>query len=285
MQQKLLIIGRSGQLAQEILQLCPEAIAWGRQELGDINSALIERIAEFAPSGIINAAAYTAVDQAEQEPEAAYLLNATLPALMAEAAKLLDIPLVQVSTDYVFDGTAHQPISVDASRQPCGVYGASKAEGEKLSLQGAPMNTCVIRTAWVYSSTGNNFVKTMLRLMQEKPALSVVADQIGTPTWAKGLAEACLYAANHGIVGIHHWTDLGVASWYDFAVAIQEIGIEKGLLDSAIPITPIPSSAYPTPAKRPFYSVLDKSTLFTDFENIEKIHWRKQLSAMMEQLQ
>ncbi len=192
--------------------------------------------------------------------------------------------MVHVSTDYVFNGHKGSPYLTDDPIEPQGAYGKSKAEGEKALLEILPEASCLIRTAWVYSSHGNNFVKTMLRLMTDKPQLSVIDDQIGTPTWAKGLAEVCVLAAENKTAGVYHWTDEGVASWYDFAIAIQELGIEKGLLSSAIPVLPIPSSQYPTPAKRPHYSVLDKQTAREAFASCKPSHWRKQLSIMLDDL-
>jgi len=192
--------------------------------------------------------------------------------------------MVHVSTDYVFNGHKGSPYLTDDPIEPQGAYGKSKAEGEKALLEILPEASCLIRTAWVYSSHGNNFVKTMLRLMAEKPQLGVIDDQIGTPTWAKGLAEACISAAENKTVGVYHWTDEGVASWYDFALAIQELGVEKGLLDTDIPVLPIPSSQYPTPAKRPHYSVLDKQSAREAFASCKPTHWRKQLASMLDEL-
>jgi dTDP-4-dehydrorhamnose reductase len=142
----------------------------------------------------------------------------------------------------------------------------------------------IVRTAWVYSANGNNFVKSMLRLMQEKPQLGIVYDQVGTPTWAKGLAQwLWTIAAKPEVTGTYHWTDAGVATWYDFAIAIQELGLEKGLLSNAIPVLPISTSAYPTPAKRPAFSVIDKSSA-EEVSGLNTTHWRKQLSSMMDEI-
>ena len=192
--------------------------------------------------------------------------------------------MVHVSTDYVFNGHKGSPYLPSDPIEPQGTYGKSKAEGEKALLAILPEASCLIRTAWVYSSHGNNFVKTMLRLMADKPQLAVIDDQIGTPTWAKGLAEVCVSAALNKTVGVYHWTDEGVASWYDFALAIQELGIEKRLLDNTVPVLPIPSSQYPTPAKRPHYSVLDKQTSRETFTSCRPTHWRKQLANMLDEL-
>ena len=156
-------------------------------------------------------------------------------------------------------------------------------KGEQAVLNILKDQSLIIRTAWLYSSHGNNFVKTMLRLMKEKQSLNVIDDQIGTPTWANGLAQVIWIAIEKQLTGIFHWTDAGVASWYDFAMAIQEEGIDAGLLDHAIPIFPIPSSLYPTPAKRPFYSVLDK-TAFWKALDIKPVHWRSQLRSMLKEV-
>jgi len=163
------------------------------------------------------------------------------------------------------------------------VYGHTKLAGE-LAIQAQLNNFVIVRTAWVYSTHGNNFVKTMLRLMAEKPQLGVVADQVGTPTWAYGLAQ-WLWAVidKPEVSGVFHWTDAGVASWYDFAIAIQELALQNGLLKQTIPILPIPSSAYPTPAKRPSFSVMDKSSA-EKTSGIAAVHWRKQLAKMLDTL-
>ena len=284
---KIVVIGKSGQLAAELNQLLgDEAVFLGRNDV-DITDqqALASVLLAHNPDVIINSAAYTAVDKAESEPEEAYKLNASAVINLADICRLNRYFLVHVSTDYVFDGTKGSPYRTDDVIAPQGVYGKSKAEGEKALLDSLPNQSCLLRTAWVYSKYGNNFVKTMLRLMAEKSELKVIDDQIGSPTWAKGLAEACVYAARHRSAGVYHWTDEGVASWYDFALAIQEIGLEKNLLTNKVPIHPIPSSQYPTPAKRPHYSVLDKVSTRKAFADVGLKHWRKQLTDMMSSFQ
>ncbi|MCH2056126.1 MAG: dTDP-4-dehydrorhamnose reductase, partial [Thalassotalea sp.] len=256
-----------------------------RDDIDITNSDIIEAsLAPLSPDVLINASAYTAVDKAEEDTEACNAINAIAVKNLANFCKAHGAFMVHVSTDYVFNGHKGSPYLTDDPIEPQGAYGKSKAEGEKALLEILPEASCLIRTAWVYSSHGNNFVKTMLRLMADKPQLSVIDDQIGTPTWAKGLAEACVSAAENETVGVYHWTDEGVASWYDFAIAIQHLGIEKGLLSSAIPVLPIPSSQYPTPAKRPHYSVLDKQTAREAFASCKPTHWRKQLSDMLDEL-
>ncbi len=281
---KLVVIGKSGQLAWEIARLVPDAVCMGRDDM-DINSAedIAAKLAALKPEAVINASAYTAVDKAESDEENAYLLNQTAVANLAKYCKSNNVFFVHVSTDYVFNGEKGSPYTVDDAIEPQGMYGITKAAGEAEVTSVLPEASAILRTSWVYSSHGNNFVKTMLRLMAEKPQLGVIDDQIGSPTWAKGLARACVEAASQRTAGVYHWSDEGVCSWYDFAIAIQQLGLEKGLLQQAVPVKPIPSSAYPTPAKRPHYSVLDK-TLTRETFTSPLNHWREQLSAMMDEL-
>ena len=281
---KLVVIGKSGQLAWEIARLVPEAMCLGRDDI-DITSGedIAAKLGLINPDAVINASAYTAVDKAESDEENAYLLNQTAVANLAQYCKSNNVFFVHVSTDYVFNGEKGSPYTVDDAIEPQGMYGKTKAAGEAEVTSVLPAASAILRTSWVYSSHGNNFVKTMLRLMAEKPQLGVIDDQIGSPTWAKGLARACVEAASHRTAGIYHWSDEGVCSWYDFAIAIQQLGLERGLLEQAVPVKPIPSSAYPTPAKRPLYSVLDK-TLTRETFTSPLNHWREQLSAMMDEL-
>ena len=281
---KLVVIGKSGQLAWEIARLVPEAMCLGRDDI-DITSGedIAAKLGLINPDAVINASAYTAVDKAESDEENAYLLNQTAVANLAAYCKSHNVFFVHVSTDYVFNGEKGSPYTVDDAIEPQGMYGKTKAAGEAEVTSVLPAASAILRTSWVYSSHGNNFVKTMLRLMAEKPQLGVIDDQIGSPTWAKGLARACVEAASHRTAGVYHWSDEGVCSWYDFAIAIQQLGLEKGLLQQAVPVKPIPSSAYPTPAKRPHYSVLDK-TLTRETFTSPLNHWREQLSAMMDEL-
>ena len=281
---KLVVIGKNGQLAWEIARLVPEAMCLGREDI-DITSSedIAAKLDKINPDAVINASAYTAVDKAESDEENAYLLNQTAVANLAQYCKSNNVFFVHVSTDYVFNGEKGSPYTVDDAIEPQGMYGITKAAGEAEVTSILPAASAILRTSWVYSSHGNNFVKTMLRLMAEKPQLGVIDDQIGSPTWAKGLARACVEAASHRTAGVYHWSDEGVCSWYDFAIAIQQLGLEKGLLQQAVPVKPIPSSAYPTPAKRPHYSVLDK-TLTRETFTSPLNHWREQLSAMMDEL-
>ncbi|WP_334049756.1 dTDP-4-dehydrorhamnose reductase [Alteromonas gracilis] len=285
----IVVIGKSGQLAfelQRILATAEHNVTFLARHDVDITSlASIERtLSALSPDTVINASAYTAVDRAETELEACNAINAIAVKNLAMYCKQAKAFLVHVSTDYVFNGLKGSPYLTNDKIEPQGAYGKSKADGEKALLEVLPEASCIIRTAWVYSAHGSNFVKTMLRLMSDKPQLGVIDDQIGTPTWAHGLAQACLWAGETNTAGVFHWTDEGVASWYDFALAIQEIALEKGLLNKTIPILPIPSSQYPTPAKRPHYSVLDKTKTREIFTSCHLVHWRKQLSAMLDEL-
>lgn len=286
---KVLVTGSNGQLGYELARTCPASVTLLQADVAELDiadSAVVSHyIATQAPDVVINAAAYTQVDKAEQESELACKINAVGPENLARA--LADQPrrrLLQVSTDYVFAGNAHRPYSIDAPVAPLGVYGASKLAGETAVTELLPDRSVIIRTAWLYSARGANFVKTMLKLMAEREQLTVIADQIGSPTWGNGLARALWdVVANPAIRGVHHWTDAGVASWYDFAVAIQEEGQRLGLLSKAIPIRPIRTEDYPTPARRPNYSVLDKSALWAAL-GYNAPHWREALRSMMAEL-
>ncbi len=285
---KVVITGKGGQLAWELEKLAPqeyEVISAGSNELDISNELLVsEFINKTMPDLVINAAAYTAVDKAQEDVKEAYSVNELGVKYLAHACKAINARVLHVSTDFVFEGKSATPYQTGAKPNPINVYGASKLAGD-IALQSILPDACVIvRSAWVYSVHGNNFVKSMLRLMQSMPELGVVFDQIGTPTWARGLAKwLWTIAAKPEITGTYHWTDAGIASWYDFAIAIQELAVEKGLLNQVITIKPIPTSAYPTPAKRPAFSVLDKSSA-EEVSGLHTIHWRKQLSAMMDEL-
>ncbi|MFT7314555.1 MAG: dTDP-4-dehydrorhamnose reductase, partial [Paraglaciecola sp.] len=201
----------------------------------------------------------------------------------AQACLTHQARLLHISTDFIFDGSKTTPYQTDDEANPLGIYGASKWAGE-VAVRAILPEALIVRTAWVYSSHGHNFVKTMLRLMGEKPQLGIVYDQIGTPCWAAGLAK-WLWAVAHkpAVSGTFHWTDAGIASWYDFAVAIQELAMEKGMLHTAIEIRPIPATAYPTPARRPSLSVLDKTSAEQAGDIVTR-HWRAQLSDMLDRL-
>ncbi len=278
----VLVTGADGQLGRELARTAPgdvHLVPLNRRAL-DVSSPanVADAFERHRPAIVINAAAYTAVDRAEQERDLAAAVNVDGPRLLAEAARNHGARLIHVSTDFVFDGTASTPYAPAAETNPLGVYGATKRAGE-VALSAS--DHLIVRTGWVYASRGNNFVNTMLRLMKERDGLGVVADQIGTPTWAHGLAEALWsFAARAGTAGIYHWSDAGVASWYDFAVAIQEEAVALGLLERAIPVTPITAADYPTPARRPAYSVLDKTATW-QLLGITPMHWRTALRNML----
>ena len=282
---KIIVIGKSGQLAWELSQLSSkehEIVCLGRNDIDLQDVSIISaRLQAYQASGVINASAYTAVDKAESDVDNAFMLNAKAAGNLARACKDLTIPFVHISTDFVFHGDKGSPYLPTDEINPLGVYGASKAQGEHFIADVYPERSCIIRTSWVYSTHGNNFVKTMLNLMNTKPELGVISDQIGSPTYAKGLAKVCIASLTDNINGIHHYTDTGVASWFDFAVAIQRMGLELGLLDKKIPIKPITTAQYPTPAKRPHYSVLDKSSLASALPEFKFSHWQEQLHTMM----
>ncbi|MEW6994802.1 dTDP-4-dehydrorhamnose reductase [Colwelliaceae bacterium MEBiC 14330] len=296
---KVLITGRGGQLAWELEQSRPNNIALtclNSKQLDISNQKQVEQVfAQLTPDLVINAAAYTAVDKAETDSETAYAVNDLGSEYLAKACKAIKAKLIHISTDFVFDGSQNTPYQINQQTNPINVYGASKLAGENKINAILGAQAMIIRTAWVYSKQGNNFVKTMLRLMAEKDSLGVVYDQVGTPTWAKGLANLIWTLSTQDNIAtekankadnsstILHWTDAGVCSWYDFAVAIQDIGLEKGMLEKAIPIRPIAASSYPTPAKRPSFSVIDKSST-EKLSGLNTVHWRKQLAQMMAEL-
>ena len=284
---KVLITGAGGQVGRALLDAAPdnlEVVGCAHADL-DVGSgdAVLEWIGRRRPGVIINTAAYTAVDKAESEPDAARRINAEGPGHLAAAAREYGARLIHISTDFVFDGAASVPYGPDSATNPLGVYGKTKRDGERAVLEALPEHSTIVRTAWVYAATGANFVRTMLRVMRANGAARVVADQVGTPTAARSLAEVLWrIAVSPQIRGIHHWTDAGVASWYDFAVAIAEEGKELGLLPPEIAVTPITTAEYPTPARRPSYSVLDKRSLAA--HGLTPIHWRKRLRAVLREI-
>ena len=233
---------------------------------------------EHQIDGIVNCAAYTAVDKAEDNEELCTLLNAIAPAYLATAIGKRGGWMIQISTDYVFDGTRHTPYTEEADTCPNSVYGKTKLVGE-LNVQKFCERSMIIRTAWLYSSFGNNFVKTMIRLGKEKPELGVIFDQIGTPTYARDLAVAIFAAINQGIIpGIYHFSNEGVISWYDFTKAIHRLA---GI--TTCHVRPLHTAEYPTPAKRPHYSVLDK-TKIKEVYHIEIPYWEESLAECIRKL-
>jgi len=284
---KVLLLGSTGQLALALQATKPEHVTLtvaGRGQVDLANPAVVESfVSDAAADLIVNAAAYTAVDKAESEEELAHQINAQSVGAIAAAAARTGARFVHVSTDYVFDGSKAGLYDPDDATSPIGAYGRTKLAGEKLALSGCA-NSLIVRTAWLYSEHGNNFVKTMLRLMSSHPQVRVVADQVGTPTYALSLAQALWRLAGTDSRGILHFTDSGVASWYDFACAIQEIGLQRGLLQKRVPVLPISTADFPTPAKRPGLSILDKSKTWTILGGAAG-HWRAGLELMLERYQ
>lgn len=280
----ILITGCNGQLGNEMQLLEKEnpQHQYFNTDVAQLDITNPEAIEEFVNNNaidiIVNCAAFTAVDKAESSQELCHLLNAKAPEYLAAAVAKRGGYLVQVSTDYVFDGTNHTPYTEDEATCPNSVYGSTKLEGEKLAMA-ACANTMIIRTAWLYSTFGNNFVKTMIRLGQEKPELGVIFDQIGTPTYAGDLAAAIMAAINHGIVpGIYHFSNEGVISWYDFTKAIHRIA---GI--TSCHVKPLHTTEYPTPAARPHYSVLDKTKIKQTY-GIEIPYWEESLEKCVAKL-
>lgn len=260
---KILITGANGQLGQALRATAPsgyKVIALDRHQLDITHRVAVESfIDDFQPDWVINAAAYTAVDRAEAEPDLAFAVNGDAPGYLAAALAKTGGRLLHISTDFVFDGQASTPYPPDAVPNPINVYGASKLEGEKAVQSHLGDQALIVRTAWVYDGINRNFVTTMLRLMAEREEVRVVADQIGTPTATHTLATTLWQGLAQDWQGIYHVTDAGVASWYDFAVAIQHCGRKLGLLERSIPVIPIMTTEFPTAVQRPAYSVLDKS--------------------------
>ena len=280
----ILITGCNGQLGNE-MQLLEEVNpqhTYFNTDVAELDITDQQAIETFVNEnqidGIVNCAAYTAVDKAEDNERLCTLLNAEAPAYLATAIGKRGGWMIQISTDYVFDGTQHTPYTEEADTCPNSVYGKTKLVGE-LNVQKFCAQAMIIRTAWLYSTFGNNFVKTMIRLGKEKPELGVIFDQIGTPTYARDLAVAIFAAINQGIVpGIYHFSNEGVISWYDFTKAIHRIA---GI--TTCHVRPLHTSEYPTPAKRPHYSVLDK-TKIKEVYHIEIPHWEESLEECIKEL-
>lgn len=280
---RILVTGAGGQLGSEIRALSShsEEREFTFTDYQELDIAFRPKVISFIEQGqydvVINCAAYTAVDKAESEKDKAYLINEAGAGYLAEAAAKAGAKFIHISTDFIFDGTLSRPISEDDKPNPLSVYGASKLAGELAVVQANP-DSLIIRTSWVYSSFGSNFVKTILRLCKEKESLSVIADQVGTPTYAHDLAFFILdtleIAIEKKISGVFNYSNEGVASWYDFALAIRDAA---GLKTKIIPID---TAQYPTPAIRPKYSVLDKKKAKDTF-HVEIPYWRDSLAACM----
>ena len=280
----ILVTGANGQLGNEMQVLARENLQHTYfftdvQEL-DIcdEQAVYAYVSEHKINIIVNCAAYTAVDKAEDNVELCDKLNNIAPGYLARAAQANGAAMIQVSTDYVFDGTAHIPYTEEEPTCPASVYGSTKLAGEQNVMDHCE-KAMVIRTAWLYSIYGNNFVKTMIRLGQERDSLGVIFDQIGTPTYANDLAQAILAAINKGVVrGIYHFSDEGVCSWYDFTIAIHRLA---GI--ASCKVKPLHTADYPAKAPRPHYSVLDKTKIKDTF-GIEIPHWEESLKRCINQL-
>ena len=284
---KILVTGAMGQLGREISKLADSTehtyiytdvrAHEGVAEL-DVTDAEAVNAAVQGVDVIVNCAAYTDVNKAESDAEAAHKVNALAPAVLAEAAKAAGAMLIHVSTDYVFDGQANVPYTEDAARNPLGVYGRTKMEGEN-AIVASGCRHLIFRTSWLYSNTGKNFFLTMADLTASKPELKVVVDQVGTPTYAYDLAYLITYIIEENLLdrnGVYNYSDEGVCSWYDFAAEICS------LLGHTCRIVPCRSEEYPTPAERPHYSVLDKSKVKRDF-GIEIPYWRHSLAMAVQE--
>ncbi len=274
---KVLLTGGSGQAGSQIIRCIPswaEVIAPGRQDLDLSDPAAIARLVnELRPDAIINAAAFAAVDKAEAMPELARAINARAAGLLAQAASQVGARLVHISTDYVFDGRNCVPYLPTDVARPLSVYGSTKLEGElaiRASLPGE--DYLILRTAWVHTPGHSNFVTAILRRLQDQAALGVVSDQIGTPTAAQDLAVAIWNAVGNDASGLVHFTNSGVASWFDFAVAIQRLAKSSGRVSNLCEISPISTAQYPTPARRPQFSVLDKTSGWAALD-MTPVHW------------
>jgi dTDP-4-dehydrorhamnose reductase len=272
---RALITGAGGQLAIELERWAPghfEVTSLDIERLDITSAAQIDNaLAACRPEVVFNTAAYTAVDLAEKESDAADRVNHRAVDLLRAACDGFGARLVHVSTDYVFDGLSPRPYLPGDPTDPQSVYGRTKRDGEIAALRSA--SSLVVRTAWLYGAHGKNFMRTMIKLMQERDEVRVVADQVGTPTTAAGLARALWSLSAKGATGIHHWTDAGVASWYDFAVAIREEAAAVGLGTERARVTPIRTVDYPTPARRPAMSVLAKDATWSLLGG-PGVHWR-----------
>ena len=289
---KVLLTGANGQVGRCTQDVCAgsghELKALGRDAL-DISdaAAVAHTVKAFCPDVIINAAAYTAVDKAESEPELAYAINVAGSANLADAAAEVEAVLIHISTDYVFDGTVHTPYSEGDETNPQGVYGQTKLDGER-EVQRRCDRHIILRTAWVFSEYGNNFVKTMLRLGKERNELGVVADQVGCPTYAGDIANACLVIARKVLegndrYGVYHYAGDLEVSWHAFARAIFEEANNSGLLSEKPKVNAITTTDYPTPAARPAYSVMTGEKLVNDF-GVPACDWENALRKVLAKL-
>lgn len=279
----ILVFGKTGQVATELQTLLPDAMFLGRDQADLADPAACARqIERHRPKAVINAAAYTAVDKAESDEKTAALVNGEAPAKMAQACAGLNIPFVHISTDYVFDGSGDTPFATDHPTAPIGAYGRTKLAGEN-GVRTAGGSYVILRTSWVFSVHGNNFLKSMLRLGTDRDKLTIVADQIGGPTPARAIAEACITVVNHlktdpNAAGTYHFSGAPDVSWADFARTIFTVsGLDCAVED-------IPTSAYPTPAKRPANSRMDCTTT-TDTFGIDRPDWQEAVRITFKELE
>ncbi|MGB8327859.1 MAG: dTDP-4-dehydrorhamnose reductase [Steroidobacteraceae bacterium] len=285
---KVLVVGRSGQLAAALRACVPAGLEaqFGGRESCDLRNpaAVAGAVAAARPSVVINAAAYSNVEQAEREQEEAFRINGAGVGALAGACAAQHARLLHVSTDYVFDGAASVPYLPEARPAPLSVYGASKLDGERRIAATAGLEALIVRTSWVYSPVGRNFLLTMFALFRTRGAASVVCDQFGSPTSAHSLAQALwILTTQPQAAGIAHFADQGVASWYDFAVAIAEEALRLGLLERKPVVTPIRTADYPSAARRPLYSVLDTQASVARW-GLPAVPWREALAATLERL-
>lgn len=284
---RVLITGAGGQVGRELISSAAVEVrieAFVRDQLDISDAQAVAAVVERSrPDLIINAAAYTAVDRAETDAVRAEAVNAVGPGNLVDAANRCGARLIHVSTDYVFDGERARPYRSDDATAPLNVYGRTKLAGERAILAAAH-GAVVLRTAWVYAAHGRNFLLTMLRLMNERRTVSVVSDQIGAPTSAASIADVIWRIARSSPTsGLHHWTDAGVASWYDFAVAIAEEGAQRKLIPGSVEIKPISTEEYPTAARRPRMSLLDcRSTVAAT--GAQRFHWRTWLRRTLDEV-
>ncbi len=279
-------MGAAGQLGVELLKTAPpqfEVVGLGRSECDITDPEQVDAaVATHRPDVVINAAAFTAVDEAERQPSLAYAVNATGAGNVARAAQTVAARVIHVSTDYVFDGISREPYHPESAPNPINVYGGSKLGGEK-EVQGWSSDFLIIRSSWLYASHGRNFLRTILAALQAGKPLRVVCDLTGVPTSASSLAGTIWKcAARSELRGIHHWVDDGTASWYDFAVAIQEIALQSGLIGKPVPINRISWKEYNAPARRPPYSVLDARALSSAIQQQPR-PWRSSLAAVLDE--
>ncbi len=285
---KAVVVGAGGQLGRELLRCRParhQCVALPRRELDVTDRGEVARLLRWhRPAAIFNCAAYTDVDAAESEPDLALAVNAEGVANLAREAAPLGARVVHVSTDYVFDGTADAPYGAGAAPRPLGAYGHSKLAGELRLQELLPLDSVIVRSAWLYSGSGGNFVTTMLRLMGERDSLRVVDDQIGAPTWARGLAGAMWAMLERPAAhGVYHWTDAGSCSRHQFALEIQRLARRARLLDREVPVEPVPTAQYPAAARRPRYSVLDCRSS-RQLLGVAPAPWQAQLGRMLAEL-